>query len=304
MRVIKSLKKDIRHNYLLYLIFLPTIAYFLVFSYAPMVGLTMAFQDYKPNLGFFKSPFVGLRHFRDFFGSYYIWRLLRNTFLISLLDLIVGFPLPIIFALLLNEVQNSLFKKGIQTISYMPYFVSTVVVCSLVNQFCSSSGAITQIWAFFTGNEPTSIIGKPEYFRQILVGSNVWQGLGYNSIIYISALSGVDQELYEAAVIDGANRWQQTIHITIPSIAKTIIILLILRCGSLLSVGYEKIILLYSPATYETADVISSFVYRKGLLDANYGYASAVGLFNSVISLILLVIVNKISAKFSEVSLF
>lgn len=186
----------------------------------------------------------------------------------------------------------------------MPYFVSMVVVCSLVNQFCSQNGAITQLWSMITRNEPASLIAQPQFFRAIFVGSNVWQSLGYNSIIYIAALASVDQELYEAAVIDGANRWKQTLHVTLPGISSTIIILLILRCGQLLNVGYEKIILLYGPSTYETADVINSFVYRKGLQEFNYGYSAAVGLFNSVISFILLMTVNKISAKVSDTSLF
>lgn len=297
-------KKDIKKNYALYLIFLPTMIYFLVFNYGPMVGLMMAFENYKPKLGFFGSEFVGLKHFKDFFGSYYCWRLIRNTFLISFYDLLVGFPLPIIFALLLNEVRNKYFKKTIQTISYLPYFVSVVVVCSLVARFTDSNGFITQIWSAVTGNPPEGMLSKAEYFRAIFVGSGIWQGLGYNSIIYIAALSGVDQELYEAAVLDGANRWKQTLHITLPSISSTIIIMLILRCGSLLSVGYEKIILLYGPSTYETGDVISSFVYRKGLLENNYGYSTAVGLFNSLVSFVLLIIVNQISKKVSDTSLF
>ena len=230
--------------------------------------------------------------------------MLKDTFLTSFLGLLVGFPLPIIFALLLNEVRGKFFKKSIQTISYMPYFVSMVVVCSLVNQFCSQNGAITQLWSMITQNEPASLIAQPQFFRAIFVGSNVWQSLGYNSIIYIAALASVDQELYEAAVIDGANRWKQTLHVTLPGISSTIIILLILRCGQLLNVGYEKIILLYGPSTYETADVINSFVYRKGLQEFNYGYSAAVGLFNSVISFILLMTVNKISAKVSDTSLF
>lgn len=300
----KTFLKEMKKNRSLYLLFLPVAVFFIIFSYGPMVGLLMAFQNYKPQLGFFKSPFVGLRHFKDFFQSYYFLRLLKNTFLISFLDLLIGFPLPIIFALLLNEVQGKLFKKSVQTISYMPYFVSMVVVCSLVNQFCAQSGAITQLWAWITQSEPTSLIARPEFFRAIFVGSNLWQNLGYSSIIYIAALAGVDQELYEAATIDGANRWKQTLHVTLPGISSTIIIMLILRCGQLLNVGYEKIILLYGPGTYETADVINSFVYRKGLQEFNYGYSAAVGLFNSVVSFVLLMLVNKISSKVSDTSLF
>lgn len=300
----KIISKDLKKNYPLYLIILPTIIYFLIFSYGTMVGLLMAFENYKPKLGFLGSEFVGFEHFKDFFGSYYFSRLLKNTFLISFFDLLFGFPAPIIFALLLNEVRSKFFKKTIQTISYLPYFVSLVVVCSLVTQFTNGTGFITQIWSFVTGNEPQNLLSQPQFFRSIFVGSGIWQTLGYSSIIYIAALAGVDQELYEAAVLDGANRWKQTLHVTLPGIAPTIIILLILRCGSLLSVGYEKIILLYGPNTYETGDVISSFVYRKGLQEFDYGYSTAVGLFNSVISLILLVVVNKISKKVSNTGLF
>ncbi len=298
------IKKDIKKNYPLYLLILPTLIYFLVFSYGPLVGLIMAFENYKPKSGFFGSQFVGLKHFQDFFGSYYFIRLLKNTFLISFYDLLFGFPAPIIFALLLNEVRHKFFKKTIQTISYLPYFVSLVVVCSLVTQFTNGAGMITQIWSFFTGKNPQNLLALPEYFRSIFVGSGIWQNLGYNSIIFIAALAGVDQELYEAAVLDGANRWKQTLHVTLPGISATIVILLILRCGSLLNVGYEKIILLYGPNTYETGDVISSFVYRKGLQEFNYGYSTAVGLFNSVVSLILLLAVNKISKKATNTSLF
>lgn len=300
----KVIEKDIKRNYSLYLIILPTLIYFLVFSYGPLVGLLMAFENYKPKLGFLGSQFVGLQHFMDFFGSYYFIRLIKNTFLISFYDLIFGFPAPIIFALLLNEVHHKFFKKTIQTISYLPYFVSLVVVSSLVTQFTNGSGMITQIWCLISGNEAQNLLSLPDYFRSIFVGSGIWQNLGYNSIIFIAALAGVDQELYEAAVIDGANRWKQTLHVTLPGISTTIVILLILRCGSLLSVGYEKIILLYGPSTYETADVISSFVYRKGLQEFNYGYSTAVGLFNSVISLLLLIIVNKISKKTTNTGLF
>lgn len=300
----KVISKDIKKNYPLYLLILPTVIYFLIFSYGTLVGLLMAFENYKPKLGFFGSTFVGLDHFKDFFGSYYFVRLLKNTFLISFFDLIFGFPAPIIFALLLNEVRSKFFKKSIQTISYLPYFVSLVVVCSLVTQFTNGSGMITQIWSFFTGKEAQNLLSQPQYFRSIFVGSSIWQNLGYSSIIYIAALASVDQELYEAAVLDGANRWKQTLHVTLPGIASTIVILLILRCGSLLSVGYEKIILLYGPNTYETGDVISSFVYRKGLQEFNYGYSTAVGLFNSVISLILLIVVNKISKKVTNTGLF
>ena len=299
----KEFLMDIRKNKGLFIILLPVLAFFLIFNYLPMGGLIMAFENYTPKGGFLHSSFVGFKHFEDFFGSVYFGRLLRNTIAISVLNLIFGFPAPIIFALLLNEVNNKIFKKTLQTVSYLPYFISLVIVCGLVADFTASDGPITELIVSL-GGERMNYLGQPEYFRPIYILSDMWQGIGFSSIIYLAALSGIDQELYEAAQLDGANRWKQLIHITLPGISTTIITLLILRMGTMFAVGYEKIILLYSTSTYETADVISSYVYRKGLQEFNYGYSSAVGLFNSVINTILLVISNKLSAKFTETSLF
>jgi putative aldouronate transport system permease protein len=268
-----------------------------------MAGIIMAFQSFSPKLGYFKSPFIGLKNFTDFFGSYYFVRLLRNTFLISALNIVFSFPAPIIFALLLNEVNAKYFKKTVQTMSYLPHFISMVVICGLIKDFTNSSGVITSI-VVALGGAKRNLLSDPNLFRTIYVGSDIWQGIGFGSILYLAALSSVDQELYEAAVIDGAGRWKQTWHITLPGIAPTIIIMLIMRMGMLFSVGFEKIILLYNPMTYETADVISSFTYRKGLLEANYGYSTAVGLFNSVINFSMLLITNFLSRKFTETSLF
>lgn len=279
------------------------IAYFITFSYIPMAGIVMAFQRFNPRLGYFRSPWIGLQNFKDFFGSYYFWRLIRNTFLISFYNLLFAFPAPIIFALLLNEVKNRYFKKTVQTISYMPHFISMVVIAGLIRDFTDTDGLITMI-VVALGGQQRNLLSDPKLFRTIYVGSEIWQGIGFNSIIYLAALSSVDQELYEAAIIDGAGRWRQTWHITLPGIAPTIIIMLILRMGSLFSVGFEKIILLYTPMTYETADVISSFTYRKGLLENNYGYSTAVGLFNSVINFAMLLFANFLSRKYSETSLF
>ena len=219
--------------------------------------------------------------------------------------MIINFPAPIILALLLNEVENQYFKKVVQTISYMPYFVSTVVICGIITDFFAYDGALTDI-LFKLGiiNEKRDMLSVKEAFPHIFVFSSTWQGIGYGSIIYLAALSGVDQELYEAAKIDGAGRWKQTIHITIPGIAPTIIIMLILQIGSLLSVAMEKVLLLYRPLTYETADVISTFVYRRGLIEGDFGYSTSVGLFNSVVNMLLLFISNAISRKYSETSLF
>ncbi|MCI8602292.1 MAG: sugar ABC transporter permease [Oscillospiraceae bacterium] len=282
---------------------LPVFLFYLLFRYIPMIGTVMAFQKFNIAKGLFGSPWIGFNNFITFFNSYYFARLMRNTVLISLADLLFNFPAPIIFALLLNEVNRKWFKKAVQTISYMPYFVSIVVLCGLVIDFCEAGGVISNIASIFLGDQ-VNLLSKPEYFRTIFVASNIWQGLGYGSIVYIAALTNVDQELYEAAVIDGAGRWKQTLHVTIPSIVPTIVILLILRMGSILDVGYEKVMLLYNPATYETADVISTFVYRKGFVDYDYGYSTAVGLFNSVINLCLLTLTNLISRKVGEVSLF
>jgi putative aldouronate transport system permease protein len=299
----KAIRRDFRMNWQIYLLALPIIAYFITFSYIPMGGVVMAFERFNPKLGYFKSPWIGLDNFKDFFGSYYFWRLLRNTFLISFLSLLFSFPMPIIFALLLNEIRNRYFKKTIQTLSYLPYFISMVVIAGLIKDFTDSDGLITMMVVSLGGTQ-RNLLSDPDLFRTIYVGSEIWQGIGFGSIIYLAALSNVDQELYEAAIIDGAGRWKQTWHITLPGIMPTIIIMLILRMGSLFSVGFEKIILLYNPMTYETADVISSFTYRKGLLEANYGYSTAVGLFNSVINFGMLLVANWISRKYSETSLF
>ena len=299
----KSFLLDIRKNPGIYLILLPVLIWFIIFAYMPMFGLVMAFENYTPKGGFFGSQFVGFKHFADFFSSVYFGRLIKNTLLISLLNLLFNFPATIILALLLNEVKNKAFKKTLQTVSYLPYFISLVIVCGLIATFTASDGPITELIVAL-GGKRQNYLGQPEYFRTIYILSDMWQGLGFGSIIYLAALSGIDQELYEAASLDGAGHIQQLIHVTLPGISTTIITLLILRMGTLFAVGYEKIILLYSTNTYETADVISSYVYRKGLQEFNYSYSSAVGLFNSVINTALLVASNKLSRKFTETSLF
>ena len=297
------LRRDLRRNGTLYLILLPVLAFYIIFHYFPMFGVVMAFERFNPTRGFIGSDWVGFKWFEQFFSIYYFSRLLRNTLLLSLKDILIGFPAPIILALLLNELKSRRFKKTIETISYMPYFISVVVMSKLIIEFFSSTGAVTQLFTLF-GMSPTNMLGDNRYFQGIFVGTNLWQYCGFNSIIYLAAISGVDPELYDASIVDGANRWQQTLHVTLPGISTTIIILLIMRLGSLFSVGYEKIILLYSPAVYETADTISSFVYRSGLKEANYSYAAAVNLFNSLMNFILLISFNTLSRKLTERSLF
>lgn len=299
----EAIRKDFRRNGKLYLMAIPAIVCLILFAYLPMGGLLMAFKDYKPKYGILGSEWIGFKHFTDFFTSFYFPRTMKNTLWISFLQLVIEFPVTIIFALLLNEIVSKKFKRTIQTVSYMPYFISMVVIAGIIVDFCSSRGALTALVSLFTGSNQ-NLLSKPEYWRPIYIISDLWQGLGFGSIIYIAALSGVDKELYEAAEIDGANRWKQTLHVTIPGISSTIIIMLILKIGTMMGVGYEKTILLYNNQIYETADIISSYVYRKGLEEFNYGYSTAVSLFNSVINFVLLVISNKLSKKYTETSLF
>lgn len=302
-RLWQAFIKDLTKNKFLYLMAIPVIAYYLIFHYKPIYGAIIAFKDYSPALGILGSPWVGLKHFRDFFESIYFWRLIRNTFMISFYQLLFGFPAPIILALLLNEVRNKYFKSTVQTITYLPHFISLVVVCGMIRDFTLSHGVINDIIVWFEGTR-LALLQNPNLFRTIYVSSGIWQEIGWGSIIYLATLSGIDQQQCEAAAIDGAGRFRQMLYITIPGLMPTVIILLILRLGRMLSVGFEKIILLYNPATFETADVISSFVYRRGLQELNWSYSSAVGLFNSTINFILLVIANKISRQVNETSLW
>ena len=299
----KRCVKELVKNKYLYLMAFPVVLYYFVFAYLPMYGVIIAFQQFSPGRGIWGSEFIGFENFINFFNSFYFFRLLRNTVLISLYDLFWSFPAPIILALLINEVRSRHFKSTVQTVTYMPFFISLVVVCGIIIDFSLPYGFINDVLVLF-GRERVNLLGRPDYFRTIFIASNIWQTIGFSSIIFLAAISAIDQELYEAAVIDGANRIRQTLHITIPSISATILILLILRVGNMLNVSFEKIILLYNPITFEVADVISSFVYRRGLLHFDFGYSAAVGLFNSVINFILLIAANSASKKFSGSSLW
>lgn len=296
-------KKDWRRNHSLYILVIPVLIFYFIFHYKPMYGAIIAFKDYTPTLGVTGSPWVGLDHFIRFFTGPYFGRLLRNTLLISIYNLIFGFPAPIILALLLNEVRAKKFKSLAQTITYLPHFISLVVVTGMITNFCMTSGLFNDIIEFF-GGKRSPLLQNPSLYRPIYVASSIWQEIGWGSIIYLSALSGVDSQLYEAASIDGAGKWKQLIHVTMPAIMPTIIIMLILKMGSLMSLGYEKTILLYNPSTYETADVISSYIYRVGMLEQNWSYSTAIGLFNSVVNCLLLLITNKISKRCSDTSLW
>lgn len=295
--------REIAANYELYIMIIPVLAFYIIFCYTPMYGVLMAFQDYKPMLGIFGSPWVGLDHFTTFFSSVNFGRLMKNTLVVSLSSLVFGFPAPIILALMINEVRSRGFARTAQTITYIPHFISMVIVCSLIREFTSDTGVVNSLFQLF-GYDGRTMLSKPGLFVPIYVISGIWQEIGWNSIIYLAALSAVDKQLYEAADIDGAGKWSQLLHITIPSILPTIIILFIMRMGTLLNVGYEKVMLLYNPGIYDTADVISTYVYRLGFESSNYSASTAIGLFNSLINIVLIVATNQLSKRVSETSLF
>lgn len=291
--------RDIRFNPSAYILVAVVLAYYITFHYLPMYGVIIAFKDFSPGLGILGSEWVGLEHFKMFFSSDYAWRVIRNTLQISFYTLLLGFPAPIILALLINEVKHVRFKKIVQTFSYLPHFISTVVICGMLVDFCSRDGLFSIIFGIHD-----NLLALPQYFKTIFVASGIWETMGWNTIIYLAALTGIDTSLYEAAKIDGAGRLRQTLSVTIPGIMPTIVTLFILQIGRVMNVGFEKIILLYNPLTYETADVISSFVYRKGLIEFNYGYSTAVGLFNSVINFTMVIFANRLSRKVNETSLW
>lgn len=300
----KTLKRDIIQDKLLYVMLIPFILFYLIFQYKPMLGLVTAFQDYNVFLGIKDSPWVGFENFQNFFTSPYFWRTLKNTVAISLYDLAFCFPAPIILALLFNEIRCRWFKSVTQTATYIPYFISSVIIAGMATSFLSpSTGIINNIIAAL-GGERIYFLTQPQYFRGIYTIMNIWKTVGFNSIIYLSALTAVDSSLYEAAMLDGASRWKQTIHITLPSILPTIVMMLIMKVGHLFNVGYETIILLYQPSTYETADVINTYVYRTGLVEAQYSLASAVGLFNGVVGMVLVFGANYVSKRVTEYSLW
>lgn len=289
-------REDFLRNRTLYFLFIPVLLYYLLFCYWPMYGAVIAFKDFMPGKGILGSQWVGLKHFRTFFENVYFGRLMRNTLTISITSILFGFPAPIVLALLINELRSKPFAKTVQTISYLPHFVSLVVICGLIKDFTADRGIINDLVAAFGGNRVT-MLNKPEYFVPIYVISDIWQEVGWGSIIYLAALSGIDPQLYEAATVDGAGKIRQLIHITLPGLMPTIMIMLILRLGNVMNVGYEKIILLYNSAIYDTSDVIATYVYRKGVLETNYSFSTAVGLFNSLINFVILLLANRLSNR-------
>lgn len=297
------LKKDWRAHKLKYLMALPVLVWLFLFCYKPLYGIVIAFKDYSPGLGITGSPWVGFKYFISFFQGANFGRLLRNTLLLNFYMILFCFPIPILFAIFTNEIKNRVVRSVAQSVSFFPHFISLVVICGMVTQFCSSGGFIGQMVNTLTGSDKI-LLQEPSMFRTIYVLSDIWQETGFSSIIYFSALCGINGEIYEAADIDGASRLQKLIHVSIPGIAPTIVIMLILRVGQMMNLGADKIILLYNPLTYETADIINSYVYRKGLQDFNWGLSTAVGLFNNVVNVICLVVVNQIAGKVGETSLW
>ena len=299
----KTLRFYLKRDKFIYLLMLPGLLWYLIFRYLPMFGIIIAFKDYKPFWGLegiFTSQWVGLKYFTKFFSSAYCLRLIRNTLLLSFYSLIWTFPLSITLALFINELHNRHFKKVVQTVSYLPHFLSAVIVCGMIRNLTSVDGGLINTIIHVFGGESIHFLGIAEWFRTIYTVSEVWQTIGWSSIVFIAAMTGIDKELYEAAMVDGAGVFRRMWSITLPGIFPVISIMLILRVGSILNLGYEKILLLYSAQIYSTADIISTYVYREGVINQNYSFASAVNLFTSVISLIMVLVTNKITKRMGQ----
>ncbi|OAS18005.1 ABC transporter permease [Paenibacillus oryzisoli] len=296
--------KMVKKNWQLYLIILPSLVYLLIFKYIPMVGVQIAFKNFMVTKGIWGSDWIGFKHFVDFFHLPIFWRVIKNTALLSLYSLLVGFPAPIILALALNELRNGIFKRTVQLVTFAPYFISTVIMVSIIMLFLSPQLGFVHLLADKFGFPAENIMSKPAYFKTVYVLSDVWQFTGYASVIYIAALAGVDPHLYEAAKVDGASRFQRMINIDLPSIMPTAVILLILNAGQIMNVGFEKVYLMQNAINVGASEVISTYVYKMGLVGANFSFSAAVGLFNSVVNLLLLIVVNYVARKNSETSLW
>ena len=284
--------------------FAPGFIYYLLFRYVPMWGNIIAFQDYNPFKGVMDSKWVGLKHFMTFFQSNNCWRLIRNTLLISVYSILFGFPVPIVFAVLQNEVRFPRFRSVVQSISYFPHFISVVIICGLLKQYLSVSDGIVNLIIEALGGARINFMQEPGWFRTIYVGSGIWQGMGWSSIIYYATLTSIDTTLYEAAEIDGANRWQRIWHISVPSLIPTMMTLLLMQLGNVMNVGFEKVLLLQNTSTYSTSDLLSTYVYRMGIEQMKYSFASAVGLFNNVVGLVILLFFNALSRRLADTSLW
>ena len=306
--VVKPIKKTLLNSILarwqLYLMALPAVLYILVFKYKPMYGILIAFKNYKHKMGIWGSEWVGFDNFERLFNSYWFPVVLKNTVVISALSIILTFPLPIMLALLVNEIQNGKIRKGFQIVSYAPHFISTVVVCSMVLLFTSPTSGVINQAIVALGGEAYNFMYEPQAFKWVYTVAVIWQGTGWGAIIYYATLSAVDKSLHEAAEIDGANRLQRILHINIPTLMPTVVIMLILRFGQVMNVGYEKVYLLQNSTTLSASEVISTYVYKVGLQNAEFSFSTAAGLFNSVVNCIFLIVVNKVSDKISGSSLF
>lgn len=300
----KRFLKAVKKHWRLYSLLVLPLIYLIIFKYGPMVGNVIAFRRFVPGGSIWGEQWVGLYYVKMFINDPKFWQVFKNTLILSTLTLLVTFPAPIIFALLLNELRLRKFKRFVQTASYLPHFLSIVIVAGMILEITASNGPINSLITSLTGNEPILFMQEAGWFRPVYVISELWQGMGWGAIIYLAALTNIDPTLYEASRIDGANRWQQTIHITIPGILPTIVVLLVLNLGQILSVGFEKILLLYNPLNYETADVISTYLYRIGLEMNNFSYATAIGLFESIVGLILILSSNAVSRKLTDTSLW
>jgi ABC-type polysaccharide transport system, permease component len=304
MRMKKSIFRTMRQQYELYLLFLIPLVWYIVFQYVPLYGVQIAFRRFNPGLGITNSPWVGMQYFKQFFNSYYFSDVLLNTLILNVYQMALGFPMPIILALMIHELQSNRLKKLVQNVTYIPYFLSMVVVASMLRLFSNPNyGLFNQIFGLF-GVPPHEYFVKAEHFRSLYVFSGVWQNMGFNSVIYIAALAGIDPQLYEAANIDGASRLRKIWHISLPGILPTIVILFIMRIGSLMNVGFEKVLLMQNPVNLETSEVIASFIYKNGIQKGNFSYSAAVGIFNSIINLILLAGSNLVSRRITESSLW
>lgn len=297
------LKKDLRKNKALYLMLIPVVIYFVLFSYIPMAGIQLAFKTYHIKKGIWGSPWLGLDHFKRFFHSYNFGDLIVNTITISIYSIVVGAIIPVLFSLLINYVRGKRWKKTLQMVTYLPYFISTVVLVGMLAIFLGDSGILNTLLKKM-GMNVIPFMSSAKFFRSVYVWSGVWQGLGYSSVIYIAALAGVDQQIHEAAIVDGASIWHRIWYIDLMELRPTIIVLFILNLGSLINVGYEKVLLMQNPLNIAKSEILSTYIYKIGLVNSDYGLATAVGLFNSIISLILLIIANRVAKKIAGFSLW
>ncbi len=299
-----ALRVDLKRDWLLYAMLAPALIWFIVFLYAPMGGLTLAFKQFSPFKGIAASPWIGLEHFQTLFESEAFWRALRNTLVISGLSLLISFPVPIVLALMINEVRSKRLRQTVQTLVYLPHFISAVIVAGIVVAMLSPTAGVVNNALAALGLEREYFLTRPEWFRTIFIASNVWKEAGFDSIVYLAAIMGISPTLYESAQVDGASRWQMITRITLPAIVPTIAVLLVIRLGGILDVGYETIILLYQPSTYETADVINTWIYRQGLQNAKYDLATAAGVFNALVALVLVLVANAVSRRLTKTGVF